>query len=109
MNWNDEMMRALEADGEKLRQMTGEDHGPVFLADQGWRPIETAPKDGTEFLGYWPDFYGSNSWNIERTWFADGQWTTPNYYGPPGDPESPTYWSPLSKTLLDALSRKPTP
>jgi hypothetical protein len=25
-----EMMAALEADGEKLRQMTGEDHGPVF-------------------------------------------------------------------------------
>jgi hypothetical protein len=25
-----EMMKALEADGEKLRQMTGEDHGPVW-------------------------------------------------------------------------------
>ena len=24
----DEMARALEADGEKLRQLTGEDHGP---------------------------------------------------------------------------------
>jgi len=28
MNWDDEMQRALEADGEKLRQLTGEDHGP---------------------------------------------------------------------------------
>lgn len=27
---NSEMMRALEADGEKLRRMTGEDHGPFF-------------------------------------------------------------------------------
>lgn len=26
-----EMQRALEADGEKLRQLTGEDHGPVFI------------------------------------------------------------------------------
>lgn len=26
-----EMQRALEADGEKLFQLTGEDHGPVFL------------------------------------------------------------------------------
>jgi len=26
-----EMMAALKADGEKLRQMTGEDHGPTFL------------------------------------------------------------------------------
>jgi DnaJ-class molecular chaperone len=24
----DEMMKALEADGEKLRQLTGQDHGP---------------------------------------------------------------------------------
>ena len=28
MSPNDEMERALEADGEKLRQLTGEDHGP---------------------------------------------------------------------------------
>lgn len=28
-----EMMRALEADGEKLRQLTGEDHGPQFFDD----------------------------------------------------------------------------
>lgn len=27
---NREMQRALEADGEKLRQLTGEDHGPYF-------------------------------------------------------------------------------
>ena len=26
-----EMMKALEADGEKLTQLTGEDHGPAFL------------------------------------------------------------------------------
>lgn len=28
-----EMMKALEADGEYLRQMTGEDHGPFFFID----------------------------------------------------------------------------
>jgi DnaJ-class molecular chaperone len=26
-----EMQRALKADGEKLKAMTGEDHGPVFF------------------------------------------------------------------------------
>lgn len=26
-----EMMKALEADGEKLRQLTGEDHGPFAV------------------------------------------------------------------------------
>ena len=28
------MERALEMDGEKLRALTGEDHGPVFLDDE---------------------------------------------------------------------------
>lgn len=28
---DEEMRKALEADGEKLRQLTGEDHGPVFV------------------------------------------------------------------------------
>lgn len=29
-----EMQKALEADGEKLRQLTGEDHGPQFEYDE---------------------------------------------------------------------------
>ena len=29
-----DMQRALEADGEKLFQLTGEDHGPYFLGDE---------------------------------------------------------------------------
>ncbi|WP_129414902.1 hypothetical protein [Mesorhizobium sp. Pch-S] len=28
MTWDREMMAALEVDGDKLRQLTGEDHGP---------------------------------------------------------------------------------
>lgn len=28
---NREMIKALEADGEKLRQLTGEDHGPFLI------------------------------------------------------------------------------
>jgi hypothetical protein len=30
-SFDDAMITALEADGEYLRQMTGEDHGPLFL------------------------------------------------------------------------------
>lgn len=30
-----DMQDALEADGEKLRQMTGEDHGPFALCSNG--------------------------------------------------------------------------
>ena len=29
-----EMQKALTADGEKLRALTGKDHGPVFLDDE---------------------------------------------------------------------------
>ena len=31
MPFDREMQRALNADGKKLRQLTGEDHGPVFF------------------------------------------------------------------------------
>lgn len=31
----DEITKALLADGEKLRQLTGRDHGPVFMCDCG--------------------------------------------------------------------------
>ena len=43
MPFDKEMMRALEADGEKLRQLTGEDHGPVFI-----EPDSVAHKHGME-------------------------------------------------------------
>lgn len=35
---NREMQQALEADGEKLRQLTGEDHGPHFIAEPKHTP-----------------------------------------------------------------------
>lgn len=34
MTLDHEMQRALELDGEKLRQMPGEDHGPWFIEDE---------------------------------------------------------------------------
>jgi hypothetical protein len=44
-NFDLEMQRALEADGEKLRQLTGEDHGP-------WGLIECPACDGA---GEWDE------------------------------------------------------
>lgn len=32
---DDEMLKALQADREKLRQLTGEDHGPFTLCEDG--------------------------------------------------------------------------
>lgn len=34
MTFDKEMQKALEADGEKLRQLTGEDHGPRWSVEQ---------------------------------------------------------------------------
>jgi hypothetical protein len=39
MNFDREMQAALEADGEKLRHLTGEDHGPYFMGEPD-PPIE---------------------------------------------------------------------
>lgn len=32
--FDDEMMKAFEADGEKLKSLTGQDHGPHFIPEQ---------------------------------------------------------------------------
>lgn len=40
------MMAALEADGEKLRQLTGHDHGPVWIDDR-MVVCETCGGDGS--------------------------------------------------------------
>lgn len=45
MSADREMERALEADGEKLRQLTGEDHGP-------WWPVTCPVCDGA---GEWDE------------------------------------------------------
>lgn len=46
MNFDKEMMAALEADGEYLRQMTGEDHGPFGTVDAVEREMERLCAEG---------------------------------------------------------------
>ena len=43
---HDSMAAALEADGEKLRQMTGEDHGPFGTVSAVEREIERLCNEG---------------------------------------------------------------
>lgn len=47
MGWDSEMERALIADGEKLRALTGEDHGPWFDGDDELPPT-FAPEEPAE-------------------------------------------------------------
>jgi hypothetical protein len=55
-----EMQHALEADGEKLRQITGEDHGPYFVTDDPY-PGQAPCPHCFESSGYvWEH---GNDWN----------------------------------------------
>lgn len=50
MTWLKAMLEALEADGQKFRQLTGEDHGPFispfYLTDKEWEGLTY----GTHYL-----------------------------------------------------------
>lgn len=50
-----EMMRALEADGEKLAALTGEDHGPYFLSEKCIQTSDTDMANVATYGDYFPD------------------------------------------------------
>ena len=65
-----------------------------------WQPIETAPIDGSIFLGWWPDSIGwiDNDANAcaVSTWFIfdkfENPFESPRKFGEDG---APTHWMPL--------------
>ena len=65
--YSKEMMKALEADGEKLQAMTGEDHGPVFGTYEG---VTVDRADLSKALAYISQ--QDNGWNSISTpdWFV---------------------------------------
>lgn len=59
-----------------------------------WRPIESAPKDGTQILATWEDTWAQSGPHIEVCEMGDeGYW----FYSYDGDAPSskPTHWQPL--------------
>lgn len=85
-----------------------------------WMPIETAPKDGTHILAYWPQHpYGEDD-NLDEskvvggtqcvTFFSGGGWCEPDYLEAVGAyyfddhayAAQPTYWMPLPPPLQGA-------
>lgn len=59
-----------------------------------WQPIETAPKDGTRFLAFWPSTNPPNvNSTIVTTWWGMYTWETA--FITAGDDDLPTHWMPL--------------
>lgn len=55
-----------------------------------WRPIESAPKDGTPILTYCPQGPKYGKWAVRQNVWRDGAWQYSNQpYWPP------THWMPL--------------
>ena len=55
-----------------------------------WRPIETAPRDGTRVLGAW-QFAWSGDWCLMVVKWHQGAWVVPWDF----DEVEPTHWAPL--------------
>ncbi len=101
-------LAAMRAENAELREdlvRSSEDMGRI-CAERQWRPIETAPKDGTEIL-----LFGACSINGQR--YARGAHV--GWRGPDDscwdtrDPEAEcdaTHWQPLPEPPA-ALTRKP--
>lgn len=71
---------ALQAEVERLRDA------------QAWRPIGTAPKDGTDFLAYYPQEDDAGNFCDVVSWPQDSQMQ--RYYGITRDSVDPSHWMP---------------
>lgn len=63
--------------------------GPFAAPDDGWRPIETAPRDGTYILGN--KRFIDAGWSPRVMYWDKGQW----FSDPAGYVQKPELWRPL--------------
>jgi hypothetical protein len=76
------------------------DTAPAGLSAGGgadWQPIETAPKDGIAFLGYWPDVadFGEADNACEvRTWWNETEQRYESCFETASSDSEPTHWMP---------------
>lgn len=84
---------------------------PSVSAPSDWRPIETAPKDGTEILLFTThdadDYYDESFSAVQiGSWDHGNQSSDPVWFRPPGweCPKigKPTHWMPLPSSPLQA-------
>jgi len=68
------------------------------LLRTGWMPIESAPKDGEDFIGRIGSFVFLTAWDDEdEEFFSINQFYEQSYYAKKFGPEkwTPTHWMPL--------------
>jgi len=82
----------------------------IVLEEREWQPIETAPKDGTKFLAFWPEdefpfvmhwaeFDPETAAEIgEKGYFTYSEMAISDI----GDPPEATHWMPLPDPPKDA-------
>lgn len=82
-----EQIDALSLDGSRLRA-----ENAALRAEREWRPIETAPKDGTEILlAFDEPLVGMNRGRVAQASLTKmGDWSVPYFRRDP-----PTHWMPL--------------
>jgi len=61
----------------------------------GWQPIETAPKDGTEIIVWWPEI--GHPYITKWTRFINGNLYRDGWHCGIWEVERPTHWMPLPK------------
>jgi hypothetical protein len=73
------------------------------LPSYGWQPIETAPRDGTTILAYFPLLTGyiarQDVAPVHWTEWGGGVWENSSSGGKPSS--SPTHWRPLPEPPID--------
>ena len=68
---------------------------PPAEGGAGWQPIETAPRDGSRFLGYWPSSGRDGDVAVTTWWDAfEGFWESPFESADYGADYGPTRWMP---------------
>lgn len=58
-----------------------------------WQPIETAPKDGTEVLGYWPRAVACSPDAYDVVRWHGGEWR--DRFDDDSKFSAPSHWMPL--------------
>ena len=86
--WPSSSMNAARAGWRAARLFT---HPQA--TEPAWRPIESAPKDGTEIIGCWPSYIDSGSFARVTCKYVGWSWVTTDFMGT--ELAQPTYWSPL--------------